>query len=840
MWHKSVRAAAASASILLAACGARTPDLPETDGGASDSGPTSGSGGKAGSAGSAGSGGSTGGTGGGGASGGTAGSGGASGGTGGSGGAGGGGGASGGAGAGGATGGAAGKGGSNPGDSGPGPYVTRAKGLKVNKIDLLFMIDNSSSMADKQEVLAAAIPQLVDRLIEPKCIDRITGRVVGQAVNGVCAIGVLDFEPVKDIHIGIVSSSLGNHGAFDVCDDAIDVQRGRSDPHNNDQGRLISRGVGGTNVPTFNSKGFLYYNPSLPGGLTSAAAVTAPFTDMVKGVGQHGCGYEASLEAVYRFLVDPDPFLTMRIDTSIGGFGQAQLNGTDTQLLQQRRDFLRPDSLVTVVLVTDENDCSIVDGGQGFYAILPPVTGTGRSVLQPGTSKCRENPNDKCCFNCGVQSPPAGCPSAMDDPECLRGGLLVAEDQPNIRCFNQKQRYGVDFMYPVQRYIDGFTQPLVPNRKGEMVQNPLFSDLTCTPGVPCASARDKNLVLVTGIVGVPWQDIAVDSVDLTKGYKTARQLRDDLVWSEIVGDPQNPTGPVAPRDLHMIESIKPRQGLPGPGSSWNADPKNGHEWDPSKELAQPNADLQYACIFNLVTPRMCAGPIEDCDCFGQSVTDVQSPLCQNPQGAYTNTQLRAKAYPGVRILQVLQGLGDQAVVGSICPAQTTDSARDDFGYAPVVGALIRRAREPLTEQCLPVALPVDAASGQTPCAVIEVFDAASCNCEAEPGRRTAPDALLTDEMRNGGNCHCEIMQSSGATQTICRTQTSPPPNNGNGWCYIDPAQQSDANCDLVSKCMADLERTIRYVNTNSEPRAGAAAYLRCEAQPITPLPRRCP
>jgi hypothetical protein len=806
-------------SLLALACGTRSstpqPEPPATgSGGASGSGGTGASGGAAGT---------TGGTGG--SRGGSAGTAGAPGGSGGNG---------------GSTGGSAGKGGANPDDAGQGPYVTRPQGAKVSKVDVLFMIDNSSSMSDKQAILATAVPELVDRLIEPKCIDPVTGRVIGNAVNGVCAPGgVLDFEPVKDIHIGIISSSLGNHGAGGVCDDAIDVSLGRSDPHNNDQGRLIARGVGGTIVPTFNNKGFLNYNPSVPGGLTTAAAVAAPFTEMVKGVGQHGCGYEASLEAAYRFLIDPEPYATIRIDTSIGGFGQALLNGTDMQLLEQRRDFLRPDSLVSVVLVTDENDCSIVDGGQGFYAILPPVQGTGRSLLQHGTSKCLENPNDKCCFNCGVQSPPAGCADGSGDPECMKGQFLVVEDQPNLRCFEQKRRYGVDFLYPVHRYVDGFTKPLVPNRRGEMVKNPLFSDLTCPAGVPCTSPRDNSLVFVTGIVGVPWQDIAVDPNDLSQGFKTAKQIGDDGIWGDIVGDPLNPVGPVPPRDVHMVESIKPRPTLPGPGSAPQADPKHGHEWDPSRDMAQPNADLQYACIFDLVPPRTCTAAA-DCDCFGPNIADVQNPLCQNPQGAYTTTQVRAKAYPSPRILQVLQGLGDQAIVGSICPAQTIDRNREDFGYSPAIRAVMRRLRQPLRHQCLPVALPVDTASGQIPCAIIEVFNTALCSCDSEPGRRTAPNALLTDDMRVQGNCYCEIRQTSGSTQNTCRTNLNPPANSGDGWCYADPAQLSDVNCNIVLGCAPDQQRKIHFMNTNSEPRPGAIAYLRCDAQPIAPLPPRCP
>ena len=69
-----------------------------------------------------------------------------------------------------------------------------------------------------------------------------------------------------------------------------------------------------------------------------------------------------------------------------------------------------------------------------------------------------------------------------------------------------------------------------------------------------------------------------------------------------------------PSDPHMIESITPRSGLPGPASGPNADPMNGHEWDPSMASPTPNADLQYACVFPLNLPKMC-GEGTDCDCY---------------------------------------------------------------------------------------------------------------------------------------------------------------------------------------------------------------------------------
>ena len=726
--------------------------------------------------------------------------------------------------------------------------VTLAKQNKVNKIDLLFMIDNSSSMADKQTIMSEAVPELVDRLIEPKCVDPITLRTVGNAVGGVCTMGgELDFEPIKDIHIGIITSSLGNHGASGVCEDAIDASLGRSDPHNNDQGHLVNRGVGGTAVPTFQNKGFLYYNPN--GGLATAQQVAAPFTDMVRGVGQHGCGYEASLESVYRFLIDPDPYATIRIDTSIGGFGQALLNGTDTALLQQRKDFLRPDSLVSIMIMTDENDCSAIDGGQGFYALLPPAPGTGRSILKPGTSKCKDNPNDQCCFNCGVTQAPAGCAPAGSDPACATGELPVIDDQPNLRCYEQKRRYGADFLYPVQRYIDGFSKAKVPNRKGEMVDNPLFSDLTCA-GMGCTAERDKALVFVAGIVGVPWQDIAINPMDLQDGYKTAKQLEEDNVWAAIVGDPLNPGGPIAPTDVHMVESIKPRNTLPGPGSGPNADPKHGHEWDPSKDSTQPNADLQYACVFDLVPPKRCT-EASDCDCFGtpDQLAAIANPLCQNAQGAYTTEQLRAKAYPGTRILQVLRGIeASQAIVASICPANVRDKSKDDYGYSPAIRALVGRLRNALRGRCLPRTLEVVTAEGPTqgnvPCIVVEAFKTTKCECEKEPGRVTASSDIVTEQMQNKddngvptNNCFCEILQlqgvNAGTPQRECKTNLNPATNVGNGWCYVDPEQGLDgkfdsSQCAIVRSCPVTEKRLIKFINPNSEPRPGATAFIMCQ------------
>src|SRR5687767_5570745 len=87
----------------------------------------------------------------------------------------------------------------------------------VNKIDLLFMIDNSRSMADKQVTLSQAVPALVRRLVTPPCIGD-GGMPLGMVVDaeGRCAQGRPEFRPIRDIHVGVITSSLGAHGG-ELC-----------------------------------------------------------------------------------------------------------------------------------------------------------------------------------------------------------------------------------------------------------------------------------------------------------------------------------------------------------------------------------------------------------------------------------------------------------------------------------------------------------------------------------------------------------------------------------------------------------------------------------------------
>jgi hypothetical protein len=552
---------------------------------------------------------------------------------------------------------------------------------KIDKVDLLLVVDNSRNVEVAQELFAQTLPYLFGRLVRPACVNGL-GHVVAEtdSPDDPCPVGQREFAPLRDVHVGVLSTSLGGHGA-DICSPMSPSYTEIQD----DKGRLLARSPLGDTVATYEGKGFLAWDPGQalsPPGEADEAALLSRLDMMVHGVGQGGCGFESQLESTYRFLVDPEPYEAIPVID-----GKAVPQGIDQILLQQRADFLRFDSAVVVMLVTDENDCSLREGGQYFYAAQGSSSGS-QFHLPRARSECDANQNDACCASCG-QETPSGCPPTASDPSCLLGPHDNATDPINLRCFDQKRRFGFDFLYPIDRYVRGFTEPTIPNRAGEVVPNPLFT-----------GGRPSDAVLFTAIVGVPWQDIAVDPKDLSKGYEAWNKVK----WHLVLGDPTTLTPPTDPL---MIESIVPRTGvqpiigaeLAPPTALPLANPINGHE-----RVISANDDLQYACIFERPTFKACNSSTPDCECKS---TDLDTnPLCQAPDGTYTNIQRWSKGLPGVRELTLVRDLGKQGVAASICADVVKDAQQPTFGYKPAADALLRSLR-PLVEPSPQEASPGD-------------------------------------------------------------------------------------------------------------------------------------
>jgi len=544
---------------------------------------------------------------------------------------------------------------------------------RADKIDLLFMIDGSGSMGDKQQILALALPDLVRRLTNPRCVapDGTPAATQPTRPTAPCSEGFeREFNPVQDMHIGVISSNLGSHGAAGGC------LLGQNE---DDGGHLVTRGT-----RTYRSLGFLAWDPARtkePPGETDPNVLEDQVRRLVTGVGELGCAYEASLEAWYRFLIDPEPYQRLGFENCADNPRERCVvpQGVDQTLLAQRSNFLRQDSLVAIVMLSDENDCSIIDGGRSFR-----VLESGQ--MPRATSVCASDPNSPCCQPCDAAQRD-GCPALASDPACREGPYPPDLDSQFLRCFAQKRRFGEDFLYPVERYIQGLTRPNVRRRDGTLVMNPLF-----VPDDPAAPPRDPSLVFLAAIVGVPWQDVARNPGDPEKlEYKTASELHAGDVWSVILGDPKNA---ILPTDPLMIESIEERTGMnpitgdelaPSSASSPTQNPINGHEM----RLSYSGIDLQYACIFELPQPRDCSSLGPYCDC-GSGASGDSKPICQDNRGNYGAIQFRAKAYPGLRQLEVLKGFGNNAIVASICARNVTDSTRQDFGYRPALGAILDR------------------------------------------------------------------------------------------------------------------------------------------------------
>jgi len=595
--------------------------------------------------------------------------------------------------------------------------------LPIDKVDVLLMIDNSASMADKQDFLVLSVPDLVTRLLLPRCLES-SGAIVPRDANNACPMGTApEFAPVTDMHIGIVTSSMGGGGAQDICLADAKIQASESptlvkfNRHNDDKAHLVNRKKPDINPPPSGVEdpvadavpsNFLAWLPDVPQNsgktpppvtpIKDTRALTADFQDLVR-VQEFGCGLESQLESWYRFLVQPDPYDSIQIDNSQAP-AAAQLVGVDSVILQQRHDFLRPDSLLSVIVITDEED-SWTDpmwlGGRGWIT----------RALIPG-NEVNTGPNDPSCQWCAFKG-------TETDPNCAtnKGIYSTKDDGLNVRYTNDmKRRYGMNPQFPISRYTDGLQSRLVPDRTAEhyttdnrlsstyvgrkTCSNPIFSrDLPTDPnGELCKlkpSGRTPDQVLFTIIGGVPWQLLTQaagttentnDPAWQSSAFKASLSATD---WQRILGqDPSiyDYTG----QNIHMQESIRPRATPCGLSSANNCDGFNGREWDTL--TSKIGIDLQFACVFPILKPRDCTqvnGLF--CDCW----QNYAGPLCDpNPaDGNNPTLQTRGKAYPAIRELRLAKDLGPSGIAASIC-VRSLDMQSPDFAYRPAIRATVDR------------------------------------------------------------------------------------------------------------------------------------------------------
>jgi hypothetical protein len=198
----------------------------------------------------------------------------------------------------------------------------------VGKADLLFVVDNSGSMRQEQESLRQQFPKIVRVLTRGDTDDD----------------GVQDFPPARDLHLGVVSTDLGLVGIPD-----IDKCQGLGDDglllH---QPNLLVDGCQAGYPP------FLSYTSGVDDPERSANDLACIAT-----LGTDGCGFEQQLEAGLKALwPSSDERITFLGDHH--GFGRLG-HGDRANAGFLRNDAAAGLSLIVVILVTDEEDCSSED-----------------------------------------------------------------------------------------------------------------------------------------------------------------------------------------------------------------------------------------------------------------------------------------------------------------------------------------------------------------------------------------------------------------------------------------------------------------------------------------------
>jgi hypothetical protein len=279
------------------------------------------------------------------------------------------------------------------------------------KLDILFMVDNSQSMLPLQAKLLAQFPVFMNVL---KGLPTGVGMATG----------------LPDVHVGVVTSDTGP-GKYDLPD--------RHCSFGGDGGRFkFLPGPNQTCAPPLmpdqhylsaqNNQAQKNYNGDITDAFTCIAAV-----------GDQGCGFEGQLKSV-RWALDPQ------------------------NVPQGNEGFLRNDALLAVILITNEDDCSVPDDSD----LVDPTQSRMSDPLGPLWSyRCNEF-GHLCMIN-GALAPPPRAATMGNLTGC------ISNETPSGKLTHVGDE--VAFLKglkadPNQIFVAAVTGPSTPYAV-EMIQNPM-------------------------------------------------------------------------------------------------------------------------------------------------------------------------------------------------------------------------------------------------------------------------------------------------------------------------------------------------------------------------------
>ena len=208
--------------------------------------------------------------------------------------------------------------------------------------DVLFVIDNSASMAEERAELQANVNNFIAGLAASET-DFHVGIITTDLECNVPERGAPNSGPVA----GFSNACMRRRDAFALprCQELDTNQDGQIDYSNCDAGRL--RGLAGKSA---------FFSRPAPG---QAGAWATDFSAVIGNLGCAGSGYEAGLETARR-----------AINCSVFGHTPDEPEICPTaSIAQLNAGFIRPEADLVLIFVSDEDDCSF----RSTAAYAPPA-----------------------------------------------------------------------------------------------------------------------------------------------------------------------------------------------------------------------------------------------------------------------------------------------------------------------------------------------------------------------------------------------------------------------------------------------------------------------------------
>lgn len=188
-----------------------------------------------------------------------------------------------------------------------------------NKLDIIFMVDDSPSMSPLETKMRAQLPAFMDALADKQT------------------------HQLPDLHVGVVSQSMGAGAWGNVSQ--CETPMFKPDTLGDDGGRFVQGAVGTDPSPCtmLHPQTKFLANMDGPDKQPNYDGDIRNAFQCIAYLGDKGCGFEAQFASVYSALAKANK----------------DLGPSDDSHDPDNGGFLRPDAILAIVMVTNEDDCSV-------------------------------------------------------------------------------------------------------------------------------------------------------------------------------------------------------------------------------------------------------------------------------------------------------------------------------------------------------------------------------------------------------------------------------------------------------------------------------------------------